>query len=517
MIFDISSNFKKDRLFMIIFCIIIGLLIGWMVSIDLVSGFFISVSLIFFAMISNISSKKINILLYCFFATLPLIGIGVPIGNEFGIQLSYLFAMILIVMMILLILLSDKGFSLIPKNEVNLALLIFYFICVISIFMSAYLPFEEFRGELPWLKSVKRLIGLTAMILIYFAIIAFVNTEKRFYKCLNIYIISAIFVSILGIYQFFSIFFHLNLPLEILPVINPSLGGGLSAVGFWEGLPRVSSTLKEPAYFGNFLITIIPILLAGIIYKQYYFTKSKSIFYFLTFLSIISLIITFSRAPYVGMIIATLILFFISSRSNFILTLSILVKLILIIGLGILFLSFATRKNILLIVFERYFSIQIMHDISTLERSTMIITQLNILKKFPILGVGLGNFGFYYSSFKPDWGYAVAESGSAFFPTQNLFGEIMAETGILGITSFCLVLLLVVVIGLKTFRYSKSYFYKATSLGLVSGFVGYMVTTLAVGDFYNFPFMWVLMGLIVSQNRIQKNINRSYNKKCLEY
>jgi len=517
MIFAVSSNFEKDRFFIIIFCIIIGLLIGWMVSIDLVVGFFVSISLIFFAIISNISAKKINILLYFFFATLPLIGIGIPIGKEFGIQLSYLFAMILIIIMGLLMVFPQKENSLIPKNDINIVLVIFYFVCLASIFMSAYLPFGEFRNELPWLKSVKRLIGLTAMILIYFAIITFVNTEKRFCKCLNVYIISAIFVSILGIYQFLSIYFHLNLPLERLPVINPSLGGGLSAIGFWEGLPRVSSTLREPTYFGNYLITIIPILLGGVIYKQYYFAKSKKSMYFLLFLLFTALIVTFSRAPYVGMIIATLILFFISSRYNFLLTLSIFIKFSLIVGSGILFLSFAIRKNILLIILERYFSIQIMHDISTFERATMIITQLNIFKKFPILGVGLGNFGFYYNKFKPDWGYAVAESGKSFFPSQNIYGEIMAETGILGITSFFLVLLLVVIIGLKTFKYSKSSFYKATSLGLVSGFVGYMVTMFAVGDFYNFPFMWVLMGLIVAQNRIQKNINKSYNKKCLEY
>lgn len=517
MIFDISSNFKKERFFIIIFCIIIGLLIGWMVSIDLVSGFLISISLIFFAIISNISAKKVNILLYCFFATLPLIGIAIPIGKEFGIQLSYLFAMVLIIIMSLLMVFPQKENFIIPKNDINIVLVIFYFVCLASIFMSAYLPFEEFRGELPWLKSIKRFTGLTAMILIYFAIITFVNTEKRFYKCLNVYIIGAIFVSILGIYQFLSIYFRLNLPFERLPIINPSLGGGLSAIGFWEGLPRVSSTLKEPAYFGNYLVTVIPILLGGLIYKQYYFAKSKKVMYFLISLFFIALIITFSRAPYVGMIIALLVLLMTSLFYNFSSVCHEFLKLIIGIGAGLLFLTFITGRNIFLMVLRRFFSIQIMYDISTLERSTMIVTQLDIFKKFPILGVGLGNFGFYYNKFKPDWGYAVAESGSSFFHTQNIYGEIIAETGILGITSFCLVLLLVVVIGLKTFRYSKSYYYKATSLGLVSGFVGYMVTMFAVGDFYNFPFMWVLMGLIVVQNRIQKNTNKGFNKNCVEY
>lgn len=517
MIFKISSNFTTDNLFAIILYIIIGLLIGWTVSIDLMNGFFILISLIFFAMIFNISTKKVNILLYCFFGSLPFIVIAMPIANEFGIQLSYLFAMVLIIMMGLLIVFPQKENFFIPKNDINVVLLIFYFICIVSVFMSAYLSFELFRGELPWLKSIKRLIGLTAVILIYFAIITFVNTEEKFYKCINIYVISAIFVSILGIYQFLSIYFHLNLPLERFPVINPSLGSGLSAVGFWQGLPRVSSTLKEPAYFGNYLVTVIPILIAGTIYNEYFFVKLKSQMFFLTSILFIGLIITFSRAPYMGMIIAFLMLLIMTFLYNFSSVLPKMLKLLIGMGAGLLFLTFITGKNIFLIILRRFFSIQIMYDISTLERSTMIVTQLNIFRKYPILGVGLGNFGFYYDKFKPDWGYAVAETGASFFPSQNIYGEIIAETGILGILSFCLILLLVVVTGLKTFRYSKSSFYKATSLGLVSGFVGYMATMLAVGDFYNFPFMWVLMGLIVAQNRIHKNINKNCNKNYVEH
>jgi hypothetical protein len=517
MIFIKISNLLKNDIFLLILCIIIGILVGLLVIKNLILCLFVLAGLFFLISISKITVQSENIFLYCFFATLPFIGIGIPIGREFGIQLSYLFAMVLIVMMGLLIVFTHKKNSLIPNNDVNIVLLIFYFVCVASIFMSAYLPFEEFRGELPWLKSIKRLIGLTAMILIYFAIITFVNTEERFYKCINIYIVSAIFVSILGIYQFLSIYFNLNLPFERLPIINPSLGGGLSAVGFWEGFPRVSSTLIEPAYFGNYLVTVIPILLAGLIYKQSYFTKSKVSYIFLVFIFFIALIITFSRAPYIGIVIGALILLVVPLRYNFLLAFSKFIKFMFAAGAGLLFLSFVIGKNIFSIILRRYFSIQIFYDLSTHERATMIITQLNIFKEFPILGVGLGNFGFYYSNFKPSWGYAVAESGRSFLPTQNIYGEIIAETGILGILSFCLILLLVVIIGLKTFKYSKSSFYKATSLGLVSGFVGYMATMFAVGDFYNFPFMWVLMGLIVAQNRIQKSINKTCNKKCVEY
>jgi O-antigen ligase len=299
--------------------------------------------------------------------------------------------------------------------------------------------------------------------------------------------------------------------------MNPSFGSGLSAVGFWQGLPRVSSTLVEPAYFGNYLVTVIPILIAGIFYKCNFFSKTKKVMYFLIAISFVALIITFSRAPYVGITLAFLILVIVSLFYNFSSVFPKIIKLFIGLAAGMLFLTIVTGKNIFLIILRRFFSIKIFYDISTLERATMLVTQFNIFKKFPILGVGLGNFGFYFDSFKPDWGYAVAESGTSFFPSQNIYGEVIAETGILGILSFCLILLLVVIIGLKTFKYSKSSFYKATSLGLVSGFVGYMATMFAVGDFYNFPFMWVLMGLIVAQNRIHRNINKNCNKYYSEH
>lgn len=447
------------------------------------------------------AKTKGGVALYGIAATLPILGIGVPVGEFFGIQVSFLFSIALIIMMGFFV--SKRGLLYAPA--VSVTLLAFWLVCTISISMSANLPFEEFRGELPWLRSIKQWLGLTFMVLMYFALTTFINTNEKFLRFVSIYLASAFFVSLLGVYQFLSIYFSLNLPFEHLPVTNPSFGEA-RGIAIWDELPRPSSTLVEPAYFGNYLVTAIPIILAGIIYKQYFFAKSRAGLFFVASLLFSALVMTFSRAPYLGLIVAVVFFYLAHNRFNAFKWVVMFAKFVPIFVMMLVTVSLVTMRNIPGLLWERIYSAtQIGYDFSVLERFTMIVTQFNILKSYPVLGVGIGNFGFYYLDFKPEWGFAFAELGTSFFSPQNVFGQVMAETGLLGIVLFCSMLLQVVRMGLKTYRCSNSALHKACSLGLVSGFVGYMTTLLAVGCFYNLPFMWVLMGLIVAQYRLQKN------------
>jgi O-antigen ligase len=89
-----------------------------------------------------------------------------------------------------------------------------------------------------------------------------------------------------------------------------------------------------------------------------------------------------------------------------------------------------------------------------------------------------------------------------FESAQNLYVELIAETGIIGLLTFCAMVIVTVREGLRTFRETNNRYFKATSLGLVSAFAGYLVILISADFIYILPFMWVLMGLIVAQRRL---------------
>jgi len=450
--------------------------------------------------LAKYGSKKSVLFLYCFFATLPLVGYGLPIHGIFTIQISYLFALVLIIG----IFLTLNRRQVLYRSPVNYLITFFFSICILSALSAVFLSAEKVGGEVPWLRSLKQLVGLAFMILIYFAIIAYVDTEHKFRGCLNIYLISALLVSLIGIYQFISIYLHLDLPLgRSLPINNLSIGGTSSWSSQWQGLPRVSATLIEPAYLGDYLVTVIPIALAGIFLKEYFFTKSRQNFLIVAAVYLCVLISTFSRAPYIGLISAIIVMIAVSSNFNLTRALAKIIKLSLVLIIIGFVLTFVLKSSLLEITVGRLLSLADENDYSVMERTSKAIAAINIFKAHPTFGVGYGNFGFYYPDYAPQSiGFDHIKDLHRFDTANNLYGELIAETGITGVAAFCVMVILTFREGLRTYRQTASKFFKATSLGLISAFAGYLVILLSADFIYILPFMWVLMGLIVAQRRL---------------
>ena len=459
----------------------------------------------------TVNAKNIDLALYCFFFTLPFIGYAIPIGSSFGIQVSFIFAIILIIYLFIIVTLRKKisGVSGFPKSIVSILLIVYYLICVVSLLMALDLPFQEIKGEFPLIKGMKQLTGLTFCVSMYFALVSFINSERRFRNCIRIFLISAIAVTLLGMYQFISSYYELNLPLESLARYNVSHGefGEQGRHGARGAFRRVASVFVEPSFFADFLVIIVSLMLSGAYFKEYLFVKSRFLFLSLLSLFFVMLVLLFSRAAYVGFIFSVIFFFWITGLFNpFRLKKCLRLSKIfyfIVLPLGI-YILISSMPDLFDAISQTVVTIDPATNVSSLERATMLVTQYNIFKEYPLLGVGFGHFGFYYDEFKPDWGFAVSESLNAYPPAQNIYGEILSETGMIGMIIFILIIINVVRTGRKTFKYSSSRFHKAFSAGAISGFIGFMITMLAVGGFYNLPFMWPLMSLIVAQNNLLK-------------
>jgi hypothetical protein len=135
---------------------------------------------------------------------------------------------------------------------------------------------------------------------------------------------------------------------------------------------------------------------------------------------------------------------------------------------------------------------------------------VNTYKSAPIVGVGLGNYGFYFSEMLPYRPIAqvpevlkiiTPEIGRArLVTTKNLYLRLMAETGMLGTVAF--ISFLIAILGCALYLWMSPRpeirFWGSASL---IGLVAFMLSTLTFDSFV-IPNMWVLFGLITAATRV---------------
>lgn len=103
-------------------------------------------------------------------------------------------------------------------------------------------------------------------------------------------------------------------------------------------------------------------------------------------------------------------------------------KILSIVGLMVLI-------PLSLCIFDNYYKSNISTNTpSNVERTMLINAAIFDFKKHPIFGVGLGNF----SSFAIDYGGYPIRNRT--FPAHNVYIELLAECGIVGLSLFLLVL-----------------------------------------------------------------------------
>ena len=132
-------------------------------------------------------------------------------------------------------------------------------------------------------------------------------------------------------------------------------------------------------------------------------------------------------------------------------------------------------------------------------------TAFNMFDEQPLLGVGLGNYAFYFKEALPAQFYRLPEIIRQITPTEgrdrlitpnNLPARLLAETGILGLMTFMSFVIAVLGCALKLYYArdpSKAYFG-------VGGLLSMAVFLVVIFSFDSFaiPNMWISFGLITA-------------------
>jgi putative inorganic carbon (HCO3(-)) transporter len=387
------------------------------------------------------------------------------------------------------ILRTGKINSSVKMTRVEVALLAYY----LAILASSLVAINQSRA----LNSV---FDLTKDIAVGFCIYFTLDTKEKLKTGARILLIAVTFVSILGI-------------IHTLGSSNISFGGLAQQSAFGQtsdtGDLRYGGPIGESNIWGQVLVSILPIALYRIAREREPLAKMLVALSALCIL--IAMFFTESRGAFVALVvILALIAIDLRIKGTTLLALT-------SIGLVLLFIvpsRYTERIKSLDIFFQPNQEYGLSQDESVQGRREKMLTGLAMFRDNPFLGVGFANYTDNYWSYAGNLGLEAAArnvgSESSERQPHSLYIEVMAETGIFGITTF-LAFLGLMLNGLYQARVknnaNKIKADKDWSAWITSIMMS-IITFLVAGFFLHgigFRFIWVLAGLAIAIVHLTQN------------
>lgn len=328
----------------------------------------------------------------------------------------------------------------------------------------------------PYLSPIFKILYLALDILVFLIIIRYAKGRLNYY--IKAWLLGGILASIYAWHLFiFSIF-------KLSPFLLPGMKEPLQVIGGVFNVPVIrSGTFLEGNFMGSYLLLSVVLSF----YMLDLFRRKK--YLFLAVFFAFTLLTTFSTVNLLAlMFVLSMYVIHTFSRIQ-----SGILKPVLI-GAGtiviFLFLYAITKTSYAQkYVQEKFFGTDKTEiTLSRDDRIDQAITGLRIFSKYPLIGVGPGNYGFYYPIYRGG-GYFVEYSTNYNDDKKkipnNIYVELLSELGIIGFGIFTLFLISIYlrsrICGLESLRYGI--------LALLFVFLAFPT--------YTIVFLWAFWGLIL--------------------
>lgn len=376
-------------------------------------------------------------------------GIVYPWSNTFA------FALILLLSILWLISLIGKRRLQLFSTSLNLPLLLFLLIAILSTIFSLN------QGE-----SLPVLVQLISYLLFYFLIVNHLSWSK-IPRALAVFLTAGFLLSLYAIYQYR---FALPLLYQRLDTITALGPGEIEEIKGRIASHRVFSTFALPSSFAGYLALVIPLGIGLFISRS---SLQERILLGIVVLTMLwALFLTFSLGGILSLVLALLFILLILSKKTkwFIPTI-----LILLLLLGIA--SFHSGS---------------LHSKMTLRLYNWRST-IEIVKDHPFLGTGIGTFATIYPRYK------FPQANEVHY-AHNWYLQVASEMGILGLGALFWLLATFIKEAIKTLKSEKERSRKVLLAGLLVGGFAFLFHNLVDMDAY-VPeitlLWWAVVGLIM--------------------
>jgi putative inorganic carbon (hco3(-)) transporter len=256
---------------------------------------------------------------------------------------------------------------------------------------------------------------------------------------------------------------------------------------------RLSGPVGDPNFFAQVMIVLALLGVERLLHEKRLLLKVLA--GWAAAVSTLTVVFTYSRGGTVALVLALLLFFWIYKLKP--------AQLIVALTLGIVMLLFAPPvyyERVLTltdIIPSRDGQINVRDDRAIQGRASENLTAWVMIMDRPLMGVGLNNFSHLYQQYSKSLGLAPSARNRS---PHNLYLEVAAETGVVGLTVF----LTMVTLALRSILYARRRFIEAgledyanMATGFAIAFCGYLLAALFVHASYP-RYFYLLIGIAFS-------------------
>lgn len=271
---------------------------------------------------------------------------------------------------------------------------------------------------------------------------------------------------------------------------------------------RIGGPVSDANYFAQIMVVIIPLAL------ERFFHAHRKLHRFVALwalaVSTLTVIFTYSRGGFVALAFVVALFFFIYPPRFFQVPILIVSMVVMVFFLPEQYLDRILSLNQL---FPQSGALRT-NDLSLRDRTTVNLVAFEMLRSNPLLGVGLSNFQTDYDKYAASIGKAIGLTNAS---AHNLYLEVAAETGILGLASFMALIVSVVSMGWrirKKFLEANLFDYAGMTTAFSIGLLGYLVGAMFIHGAYP-RYFYLLIGIGFALDKVAQNvINGDVNKSA---
>ncbi|MBO4264544.1 MAG: O-antigen ligase family protein [Clostridia bacterium] len=423
-------------------------------------------------MLLGFLSFAISPLLICAAIFIPVAAAMILSSPEFGVMMLF-FAVPFLNTMMLVGFILFVAFSYFLKLIRGKRTIKFYPLDLMVLLFAAFIICAGIFSIDPQ-SSPKVMLVMLAFVMSYFLVSNLITTSLWCRRCIGAMIFGTFIVSAYGIYQYFT----------------------GSAATTWQDTSmfsditgRVVSFFENPNVLGEFLILTIPFLLTASFGAKKF--TSKMFLFMMLISSGICLIFTWSRGAWLGFIFAMIIFFMLYNR----LTLILLVSGAITSPIWFFLLPSS--------IINRFSSIGNITDTSTAYRVNIWKGTLSMIKEHFGAGVGLGIDSF--QKIYPAYSLPAIENAPH---AHNLYLELTAEMGILGLIALLVCIILFVKCALSLTANEKTApAHRNYAIAGVCGVAAILLQGATDYVWYNyrlFLMFWLIIGITSAVTRCSR-------------
>lgn len=241
------------------------------------------------------------------------------------------------------------------------------------------------------------------------------------------------------------------------------------------GLPRINSAFPHTNIFAAYLVSVIPLAAAMLIYSWKNGIVRRLTYALLMIVSLFCLAFTFARGAAVGLI-AALVLIGLARRNK-----SVFIFLMCMFIIGVICMPAGIRDWS-----SKADSVQ--DILLNPERIGDYRNALNMIRHNPLLGVGVNTYILHIDKYKiRDGSIYIGNAGYA----HNIYLHMWGEIGIFGLIAFLWLVFSLFQYAWSRYRYLKDDFLKMAALGITGGILAFLINGLTETVLY-YPKVAVL-------------------------